>query len=78
MDDARAFVVGHAGVMEQRSLRDGGRRWMPGGTFLLGFDDHSPEEGTARHCQRYRLAARIPQPIDTSSSRLGSRCIFRA
>jgi hypothetical protein len=44
----------------------------------MSFDDHYLEEGPARACQGYRLAARIPQPIDTSSSRLGSRCIFRA
>ena len=29
------------------------------------------------YCQRYRPAARYPQPIDTSTSHVGFRCIRR-
>jgi formylglycine-generating enzyme len=29
------------------------------------------------YCRRYRPAARMPQPIDTSTSHLGFRCIVR-
>jgi formylglycine-generating enzyme len=29
------------------------------------------------YCRRYRPAARIPQPIDTSTSHIGFRCIAR-
>jgi formylglycine-generating enzyme required for sulfatase activity len=29
------------------------------------------------YCRRYRPAARYPQPIDTSSSHIGFRCIAR-
>jgi formylglycine-generating enzyme len=29
------------------------------------------------YCRRYRPAARMPQPIDTGTSHLGFRCIFR-
>jgi formylglycine-generating enzyme required for sulfatase activity len=44
------------------------RRVMKGGSHLC-----SPN-----YCQRYRPAARMPQPIDTSTSHLGFRCIVRA
>jgi formylglycine-generating enzyme required for sulfatase activity len=64
--------------MEQRSLPDGERRWMPAGSFRMGSDERYPEEAPARPCRRYRLAARMPQPIDTSSSHLGLRHILRA
>ena len=30
------------------------------------------------YCRRYRPAARMPQPIDTSTSHLGFRCIVRS
>ena len=29
------------------------------------------------YCRRYRPAARFPEPIDTSTSHLGFRCITR-
>jgi sulfatase modifying factor 1 len=29
------------------------------------------------HCQRYRPAARYPQPIDTSTTHVGFRCVWR-
>jgi sulfatase modifying factor 1 len=29
------------------------------------------------YCQRYRSAARLPQPIDTSTSHMGFRCVIR-
>lgn len=54
------------------------------------IDPRSPEEHIPRrvakggshlcapnYCQRYRPAARWPQPIDTSTSHLGFRCIVR-
>jgi formylglycine-generating enzyme required for sulfatase activity len=38
--------------------------WVPGGTFRRSSD-------------RYRPAARMAQPVDTSTSHLGFRCIVR-
>jgi len=29
------------------------------------------------YCRRYRPAARFPEPVDTSTSHLGFRCIVR-
>ena len=29
------------------------------------------------YCQRYRPAARHPQPLDTSTSHVGFRCVVR-
>jgi formylglycine-generating enzyme required for sulfatase activity len=43
------------------------RRVMKGGSHLC-----SPN-----YCRRYRPAARMPQPVDTSTSHLGFRCISR-
>lgn len=44
-----------------------GRRVMKGGSHLCAQN----------YCQRYRPAARHPQPVDTSTSHLGFRCVFR-
>jgi sulfatase modifying factor 1 len=44
------------------------RKVMKGGSHLCA----------PNYCQRYRPAARMPQPIDTSTSHLGFRCILRA
>jgi formylglycine-generating enzyme required for sulfatase activity len=44
------------------------RRVMKGGSHLCA----------PNFCSRYRPAARMPQPIDTSTSHLGFRCIVRA
>ena len=41
------------------------RRVMKGGSFLCA----------ANYCRRYRPAARMAQPIDTSTSHLGFRCV---
>jgi formylglycine-generating enzyme required for sulfatase activity len=43
------------------------RRVMKGGSHLCA----------PNYCRRYRPAARMPQPIDTSTSHLGFRCISR-
>jgi sulfatase modifying factor 1 len=43
------------------------RKVMKGGSHLC-----SPN-----YCQRYRPAARMPQPIDTATSHLGFRCLVR-
>jgi formylglycine-generating enzyme required for sulfatase activity len=51
---------------EMRTIRIP-RRVMKGGSHLC-----SPN-----YCRRYRPAARMPQPIDTSTSHLGFRCIVR-
>ena len=40
---------------------------MKGGSHLRAPND----------CRRYRPAARMPQPVDTSTSHLGFRCIIR-
>jgi formylglycine-generating enzyme len=44
------------------------RRVMKGGSHLCA----------PNYCRRYRPVARMPQPIDTSTSHLGFRCISRA
>jgi formylglycine-generating enzyme len=44
------------------------RKVMKGGSHLCAQN----------YCRRYRPAARMPQPIDTSTSHLGFRCIVRA
>ena len=43
------------------------RRVMKGGSYLCA----------PNYCQRYRPAARMAQPIDTSTCHLGFRCIVR-
>jgi formylglycine-generating enzyme required for sulfatase activity len=43
------------------------RKVMKGGSFLCA----------ANYCRRYRPAARMAQPIDTSTCHLGFRCIVR-
>jgi formylglycine-generating enzyme len=44
------------------------RKVMKGGSHLCSPD----------YCRRYRPAARMAQPIDTSTSHLGFRCVVRA
>jgi formylglycine-generating enzyme required for sulfatase activity len=43
------------------------RRVLKGGSHLCA----------ANYCQRYRPAARFPQPVDTSTCHVGFRCIVR-
>ena len=43
------------------------RRVLKGGSHLC----------SANYCQRYRPAARFPEPIDTSTSHVGFRCVIR-
>jgi formylglycine-generating enzyme required for sulfatase activity len=43
------------------------RRVLKGGSHLCA----------PNYCQRYRPAARWPQPIDTSTSHVGFRCVVR-
>jgi formylglycine-generating enzyme required for sulfatase activity len=43
------------------------RRVMKGGSYLCA----------PNYCRRYRPAARMAQPIDTSTCHLGFRCIVR-
>jgi formylglycine-generating enzyme required for sulfatase activity len=43
------------------------RKVMKGGSYLCA----------PNYCRRYRPAARMPQPIDTSTCHLGFRCIVR-
>ncbi len=44
-----------------------GRKVLKGGWHLCAVN----------HCQRFRLAARIPETIDTSTSHIGFRCVLR-
>ena len=44
-----------------------GRKVLKGGSHLCA----------PNYCQRYRPAARYPQPIDTSTSHVGFRCVIR-
>jgi formylglycine-generating enzyme required for sulfatase activity len=43
------------------------RKVLKGGSFLC----------SANYCRRYRPAARFPEPIDSSTSNVGFRCIIR-
>ena len=43
------------------------RKVMKGGSFLCA----------PNYCRRYRPAARMAQPIDTSTCHLGFRCVIR-
>jgi formylglycine-generating enzyme required for sulfatase activity len=56
---------------ESHDPRDTGagipRKVMKGGSHLCA----------PNYCRRYRPAARMPQPVDTSTSHLGFRCIVR-
>jgi formylglycine-generating enzyme len=61
------------GVTEAASYDPGtpnlriGRKVVKGGSFLCA----------ANYCQRYRPAAKFPQPVDSPTSHLGFRCIIR-
>jgi formylglycine-generating enzyme len=44
-----------------------GRKVLKGGSFLCA----------ANYCQRYRPAAKFPQPVESPTSHLGFRCIIR-
>jgi formylglycine-generating enzyme len=44
-----------------------GRKVVKGGSFLCA----------ANYCQRYRPAAKFPQPVESPTSHLGFRCIIR-
>jgi formylglycine-generating enzyme required for sulfatase activity len=46
--------------------------WIPRKVLKGGSHLCSPN-----YCQRYRPAARFPEPIDTSTTHLGFRCIVR-
>jgi len=61
-----------------------------GGTEEGSLDAHLPQDKIPRrvlkggshlcapnYCQRYRPAARFPQPVDTSTSHIGFRCVKR-
>ena len=43
------------------------RKVLKGGSHLCA----------ANYCRRYRPAARHPEPVDTSTSHVGFRCIIR-
>jgi formylglycine-generating enzyme required for sulfatase activity len=62
--------------------------WIPGGTFRMGSDRHYAEEAPVhrvtvdgfwidRSPVTNRPAARHPEPVDTSTSHVGFRCIIR-
>jgi formylglycine-generating enzyme required for sulfatase activity len=66
--------VNPTGGREQLSVDPGapvaarvGRKVMKGGSYLCA----------PNYCRRYRPAARLPQPIDTSTCHLGFRCVHR-
>jgi formylglycine-generating enzyme required for sulfatase activity len=48
--------------------------WIEGGTFLMGSDAGYPEEAPVT----YRPAARMAQPVDTSTCHPGFRCVVRS
>ena len=62
--------VNPRGVTEQESLDPSapvGRKVVKGGSHLCA----------PNYCQRYRPAARYPQPVDTTTSHVGFRCVRR-
>jgi sulfatase modifying factor 1 len=58
------------GALKAASFEGGtiGRKVLKGGSHLCA----------ANYCERYRPAARHPQPIDTTTSHVGFRCVIRA
>jgi formylglycine-generating enzyme required for sulfatase activity len=59
-----------------------GMAFIEGGTFRMGSNRHYPEEAPVHraapnYCRRYRPAARHAQPVDTSTSHVGFRCIIK-
>jgi formylglycine-generating enzyme required for sulfatase activity len=63
-------VPGHGGREQSADPRDPARiprKVMKGGSHLCA----------PNYCRRYRPAARMAQPVDTSTSHLGFRCIIR-
>jgi formylglycine-generating enzyme required for sulfatase activity len=75
-EPARACCVPHnpRDPRAADSLEDAGgglaipRKVLKGGSHLCA----------PNYCQRYRPAARFPEPIDTSTSHVGFRCVLRA
>ena len=68
-DQLRADALGAFGRRDARTpeIRIP-RRVMKGGSYLCA----------PSYCRRYRPAARMAQPVDTSTSHLGFRCLVRA
>ncbi|WP_093165640.1 formylglycine-generating enzyme family protein [Variovorax sp. YR216] len=70
---ACCIPVNPRGAPKERSFDPGmpdipiPRKVMKGGSHLCA----------PNYCRRYRPAARMPQPVDTSTSHLGFRCIVR-
>ncbi|WP_414901341.1 formylglycine-generating enzyme family protein [Sphingomonas flavalba] len=62
--DALDEAEAHAGSGPSPTIS---RRVLKGGSHLCSPD----------YCQRYRPAARWPQPVDTSTSHTGFRCVLR-
>jgi formylglycine-generating enzyme required for sulfatase activity len=60
--------------------------WIPGGTFRMGSDQRIPrkvlKDGShlcaPNYCPRYRPATRHAEPVDTSISHVGFRCVVRS
>jgi formylglycine-generating enzyme required for sulfatase activity len=66
LDNPRGGVLRHSFDPRQPDIKIP-RKVMKGGSFLCA----------PNYCQRYRPAARMAQPIDTSICHLGFRCILR-
>jgi Sulfatase-modifying factor enzyme 1 len=58
---------GRAASIDRNDLARIPRKVMKGGSHLCA----------PNYCRRYRPAARMPQPVDTSTSHLGFRCVIR-
>jgi len=73
IDSPCCTMTNPRGATEQESLDPGQpqvkipRKVMKGGSYLCA----------PNYCRRYRPAARMAQPIDTSTSHLGIRCVSR-
>ena len=79
-DGQRAGLLRHTAGPGQPGPRpgDGQRRtWSAGRAHPAQGHEGRIVPCAPNYCRRYRPAARMPQPIDTSTCHLGFRCIIR-
>lgn len=57
-----------AGVLKACGIPENPRKVLEGGSHLSALN----------YCSRYRPVGRHPEPVDTSTSHIGFRCLVRA